>query len=452
MDSDNRNTFAIKTFLKDYLDLRKDKDNELETVDSIRKGVEFKGANLWILIFAIFMASLGLNVNSTAVIIGAMLISPLMGPIMGVGLSVGLNDFELMKRSLKSFLITTLFSVTTATIFFLVSPVAEGQSELLARTSPTIYDVFIALMGGLAGVTALSTKEKGNVIPGVAIATALMPPLCTAGFGLATGQYRFFFGAFYLFFINTVFIALATYIFTRFLKYRKKPFLNKSRERFVKRTMLAITLVTFIPSVFIGLHMVRVSIFEVQADKYIAQVFNFPQTRVSESSKIYRRGGESPCIELLLVGEPLGEDVIENARGQLASYGLPRTELVVRQASNSDKVDLQSLQSSYVELLDEKNRQIAEMKQRLARYQVTNVDIGDISQEVGVMSDNVKSMSLTKGVMFDVAGKPLDTLLVCVITPKDFQRQIDREQLRKWLSVRTKVDNVKLFVEPKSNE
>ena len=450
--TDNRNTFAIKTFLKDYLDLRKDKDNELETVDSIRKGVEFKGANLWILIFAIFMASLGLNVNSTAVIIGAMLISPLMGPIMGVGLSVGLNDFELMKRSLKSFLITTLFSVTTATIFFLVSPVAEGQSELLARTSPTIYDVFIALMGGLAGVTALSTKEKGNVIPGVAIATALMPPLCTAGFGLATGQYRFFFGAFYLFFINTVFIALATYIFTRFLKYRKKTFLNKSRERFVKRTMLAITLVTFIPSVFIGLHMVRVSIFEVQADKYIAQVFNFPQTRVIESSKIYRRGGESPRIELLLVGEPLGEDVIENARGQLASYGLPRTELVVRQASTSDKVDLQSLQSSYVELLDEKNRQIAEMKQRLARYQVTNVDIGDISQEVGVMSDNVESMSLTKGVMFDVAGKPLDTLLVCVITPKDFQRQIDREQLRKWLSVRTKVDNVKLFVEPKSNE
>lgn len=344
-------------------------------------------------------------------------------------------------------------AISTSTLFFFISPLGNASSELLARTTPTTYDVLIAFFGGMAGIVAQSRQDRNStVIPGVAIATALMPPLCTAGFGLATGQYRFFFGAFYLFFINTVFIALATYIFTRFLKYRKKTFLNKSRERFVKRTMLAITLVTFIPSVFIGLHMVRVSIFEVQADKYIAQVFNFPQTRVIESSKIYRRGGESPCIELLLVGEPLGEDVIENARGQLASYGLPRTELVVRQASNSDKVDLQSLQSSYVELLDEKNRQIAEMKQRLARYQVTNVDIGDILQEVGVMSDNVKSMSLTKGVMFDVAGKPLDTLLVCVITPKDFQRQIDREQLRKWLSVRTKVDNVKLFVEPKSNE
>lgn len=175
MKTDNRNIFAIKSFLREYLDLRKDKDNELETIDSIRKGVEFKGANLWILIFAIFMASLGLNVNSTAVIIGAMLISPLMGPIMGVGLSVGMNDFELMKRSLKSFLITTAFSVTTATVYFLFTPIAEAQSELLARTSPTIYDVFIALFGGLAGVVALSTKEKGNVIPGVAIATALMP-------------------------------------------------------------------------------------------------------------------------------------------------------------------------------------------------------------------------------------------------------------------------------------
>ena len=227
----NRNAFAIKNFLKEYLDLRKDKDNELETVDSIRKGVEFKGANLWILIFAIFMASLGLNVNSTAVIIGAMLISPLMGPIMGVGLSVGLNDFELMKRSLKSFLITTLFSVT---LFFLVSPVAEGQSEVLARTSPTIYDVFIALMGGLAGVTALSTKEKGNVIPGVAIATALMPPLCTAGYGLATGNLIYFLGAFYLYFINSVFISLATFIGVRVMHFQRKEFVDKNREKKVR--------------------------------------------------------------------------------------------------------------------------------------------------------------------------------------------------------------------------
>ena len=189
MELNNRKKYLIRKFYDDYLDLNKSMEDEQLTVESIRNGVEFRGANLWILVFATFIASLGLNVNSTAVIIGAMLISPLMGPIMGVGLAIGINDFELMKRSLKSYFIATVFSVTTATIYFAFTPLDEVQSELLARTSPTIYDVFIALVGGLAGIVAVATKEKGNVIPGVAIATALMPPLCTAGFGLATGSF-----------------------------------------------------------------------------------------------------------------------------------------------------------------------------------------------------------------------------------------------------------------------
>ena len=178
---EKKQKYLIKGFIEKYLDLNKNKEDEQLTVETIRNGVEFKGANLWILIFATFIASLGLNVNSTAVIIGAMLISPLMGPIMGVGLAIGQNDFELLKRSLKNYLVATLFSVITATLYFSFTPLNEVQSELLARTSPTIYDVFIALFGGMAGIVALSTKEKGNVIPGVAIATALMPPLCTAG-------------------------------------------------------------------------------------------------------------------------------------------------------------------------------------------------------------------------------------------------------------------------------
>ena len=183
---------------------KKDKDNEALIVESIRNGVEFKGTNLWILIFAIFIASLGLNVNSTAVIIGAMLIYPLMGPIMGIGLGVGINDFELIKKAFRNLLIATIFSVLTSTLYFLLSPLNEARSELLARTTPTIYDVLIAFFGGMAGIVASSTKLKGNVIPGVAIATALMPPLCTAGFGLANGNMHYFFGAFYLFFINSV--------------------------------------------------------------------------------------------------------------------------------------------------------------------------------------------------------------------------------------------------------
>lgn len=443
----------FRAFMRDRFSLDEDKAEQIEVTATISKGVEFRGVNLWVLIFATLIASLGLNVNSAAVIIGAMLISPIMGPIMGIGFSLGVNDFELLKKALRNFVLMFVVAIITSTVYFMVSPLGNTSSELLARTVPTTYDVLIALFGGMAGIVAQSRREHSStVIPGVAIATALIPPLCTAGFGLATGQYRFFFGAFYLFFINTVFIALATYIFTRFLKYEKKAFLDKARERFVKRTMLLITLLTFIPSVFIGVHMVRVSIFEVQADKYVSQVFNFPQTRVIEYERNYRRGEGAPQIELLLVGDALDESVIDNARAQLANFGLNRTELIVRQASTSDKLDLKSLQTGYVELLEEKNRQIDEMKDRLTRYQVTNVDIGDISQEVGVMADNVQSMSLTKGVMFDVSGLAVDTLLVCVITPKDDQLPVDREKLRRWLAVRTKVNNVKLFVEPLSNE
>ncbi|MDE7070131.1 MAG: TIGR00341 family protein [Alistipes sp.] len=454
----NRRSFRLlaelRIFLRERFSLEEDKAPQSEVETNISKGTEFRGVNLWVLIFATMIASLGLNVNSAAVIIGAMLISPIMGPIMGIGFSLGVNDFDLLKKALRNFVLMFVVAIVTSTCYFLVSPLGNTSSELLARTVPTTYDVLIALFGGMAGIVAQSRRERGNstVIPGVAIATALIPPLCTAGFGLATGQYRFFFGAFYLFFINTVFIALATYLFTRFLKYEKKTFLNKSRERFVKRAMLLITLVTFIPSVIIGFYMVRVSIFEVQADKYIGQVFDFPQTRVIESNVVYRRGSESPRIELLLVGEPLDDGVIENARAQLPRFGLLRTELVVRQASTSDKIDLQSLQTSYAELLEEKNAQIADMKRRLARYQVTDIEVGDISQEVGVVSDNVQALSLTKGVMFDTSGAPLDTLLVCVVTPRDAACRVEEEKLRTWLAIRTKVNNVKLFVESAADE
>ena len=314
MKADNRNIFAVKAFLREYLDLRKDKDNELATVDSIRKGVEFKGANLWILIFAIFMASLGLNVNSTAVIIGAMLISPLMGPIMGVGLSVGLNDFELMKRSLKSLLISTAFSVTTATIFFLLTPITEAQSELLARTSPTIYDVFIALFGGLAGVVALSTKEKGNVIPGVAIATALMPPLCTAGYGLASGNLIYFLGAFYLYFINSVFISLATFIGVRLMHFQRKEFVDKNREKKVRQYIVFIVILTMCPAIYLTMGIIRSTFFETAANRFVSEQLNFDNTQVLNKKNHYE--GDSCEIRVVLIGPEVPEASIAIARSK----------------------------------------------------------------------------------------------------------------------------------------
>ena len=426
----------MREFLRGRFSLDEDKAQRDEVVASISKGVVFRGVNLWVLIFATMIASLGLNVNSAAVIIGAMLISPIMGPIMGIGLSLGINDFELLKKSLRNYALMFVVAIITSTAYFLVSPLSSNSSELLARTVPTTYDVLIALFGGLAGIVAQTRQDRtSTVIPGVAIATALIPPLCTAGFGLATGQIRFFFGAFYLFFINSVFIAMV-----RFLKYEKKAFIDKVRERNVKRLMMVITLVTFIPSVVIGFHMVRVSLFEAAADKYVSQVFNFPHTRVIECNKRYAHHGHPSQIELLLLGEPLDDGTIENARTQV--------ELVVRQANTTDKIDVASLQQSYLELLEEKNRRIGEMAAQLKRYRVTNVEVDDISREVGAMTTNVRAISLMKGITFDVSGAPLDTTLVCVVTPKVASDSIDRTTLANWLRIRTKVANVKLFVEP----
>ena len=439
----------VRDFLKDRFSLDEDTAQRDEVVASISKGVEFRGVNLWVLIFAAMVASLGLNVNSAAVIIGAMLISPIMGPIMGVGLSLGINDFDLLKKSLRNFALMFIVAIVTATAYFFISPLSSNSSELLARTTPTTYDLLIAFFGGLAGMVAQTRQDRtSTVIPGVAIATALMPPLCTAGFGLATGQLRFFLGAFYLFFINSVFIALATYLVVRFLKYEKKVFIDKVRERNVKRMMMIITLVTFIPSVVIGFHMVRVSLFEATADKYVAQVFNFPHTRVIECNKHYSRGKHPSQIELLLLGEPLDEAVIENARAQLAGFGLEKVDLIVRQANKEDRIDIASLQQSYTELLEEKNRRIGEMTAQLSRYRVTDVEVDDISREVGAMMPAVRAISLTKGITFDVQGTPLDTTLVCVVTPRDPADSIDRMTLTHWLRIRTKVANVKLFVEP----
>ena len=232
----------IREYLANLFDFRSDKEDDFNTLEMVRADVDFRGTKLWVLICAIFVASLGLNTNSTAVIIGAMLISPLMGPIIGFGTALGIYDFELLKRSLRNLGLTTLFSVLTATIYFILTPITDSGSELLGRTQPNIYDVLIAFFGGAAGMIAASTKSKGQVLPGVAIATALMPPLCTAGYGIATWQWHFFFGAFYLFLINSVFIALATYLMVRLLRFPKKVFLDKERGRKVHRILITIAI------------------------------------------------------------------------------------------------------------------------------------------------------------------------------------------------------------------
>lgn len=445
-----RRKSIIRSFFREYFDLKKDKDNELEAVDSIRKGVEFKGANLWILILAIFMASLGLNVNSTAVIIGAMLISPLMGPIMGIGLSVGLNDFELMKRSFKSYSLTTLFSITTATVYFLITPLSEAQSELLARTSPTIYDVFIALLGGLAGLIALSSKGKGNVIPGVAIATALMPPLCTAGFGFASGNIHYFLGAFYLYFINSVFISFGTYLGVRTMHFRQKEFVDKNREQFVRRSIVFVVLLTLLPAVYLTYGIVKSTLYEVAANRFISNELSFEKTQVLDRKVNY----ETNEIQVVLVGDKVDEEKIELARLKLADYQLESTKLSVFQGTNEDGIDLSSVRSMLMEDLYKNNEErllakqqrIGELEKQLERHQEYDNMSRTIVPELQVLYPTLSSLSISRAIEVESNTLKSDTMALAVLKFSKPLSEADKQRIGDWLKARTRVNKVKLVV------
>lgn len=450
-DSNKSNWNRFVESLRDRFNLDEDKASEEAVRANIRKGVEFRGTNLWVLIFAIFIASIGLNVNSTAVIIGAMLISPLMGPIMGVGLALGVNNFDVMKRSLRSLGLAALVGLITSTLYFWISPLSTAQSELLARTTPTIYDVLIALFGGMAGIVAQSRKDRtSTVIPGVAIATALMPPLCTAGFGLARGNMAFFIGAFYLFFINAVFIAVGTFIIVRFLKYKKVEFVDPKKELRARRYMTVIVTITLVPSVILAYGIVQRTIFESNAKNYIDKVLNFDGSEIISAVPTY--AGDSSTIEVMLVGKKVSEDVLDVARRQMEAYSLKHTTLIVRQAGVDNTFDTHTLQNvlrSNTEMLDEKNRRIEELERLADRYLSDTLPVKDISHELrSLWGSHIRSVSLAKAPVFGNDGNAIDTAVFCYLTTAEnvsLDRQ-QREKLTQWLRARTKMNKVELIV------
>ncbi|MEO6330383.1 MAG: TIGR00341 family protein [Ginsengibacter sp.] len=239
----------MRKYMQDILSLRSTSDFE-KTKSTISSGVTLRGYNLWILVCSSILASIGLDTNSTAIIIGAMLISPLMSPILGVGLSVAVHDKKLLIRSLRNLALAVVISLFASVVYFMLTPLGQVTSEEQARTFPTLLDVLVALFGGVAGIVSISRHDQTNAIPGVAIATALMPPLCTAGFGLATMQWNYFLGAFYLFFINAVFISLATYLIVKYLHFPEKAFINKKLQRRYSYWFTAISAVVLAPSVY----------------------------------------------------------------------------------------------------------------------------------------------------------------------------------------------------------
>jgi uncharacterized hydrophobic protein (TIGR00271 family) len=329
------NVGMLFTYLKFKLRLTRDKNDIATTLESVRSGASMTGANLWVLVLAIFTASLGLNVNATAVIIGAMLISPLMGPIVAIGMGVAIHDFGLVYRAFKNFALAVSLSLLTSTIFFLISPLKVPGSELLARTSPTIYDVLIAIVGGLAGIIAGSSKlRQSNVVPGVAIATALMPPLCTAGFGIANFNFNYIIGAFYLFFINSVFICLATYFIVRLLKYPLVETIQGKKAVQIKRLIAVVVTVTLVPSIWLTVGIVRKYIFEAKANQFVSQTFRDNSRIVLKSEALYV--AKRPVVRLSMLGAEIDSKEFAMLQEKMKEFGLVNVKLEIQQGLSKD--------------------------------------------------------------------------------------------------------------------
>ncbi len=452
-----KSVFVVKSFIAEYMDVRRDKADESEAIKSIREGVEMKGATIWILIAAILLASLGLNVNSTAVIIGAMLISPLMGPIMGVGLAIGQGDFDLMKRSFKSYLVVTLFSVLTSTLFFLISPsVSGGQSELLARTSPTIYDVFIGLFGGAAGFIALSTTKKGSVIPGVAIATALMPPLCTAGFGLATGNLIYFLGAFYLYFINSVFICLSTYLGTRVMRFSRLKYVDKEREKKVRKYIIWVVILTMIPAIYLTIGILNDTIYEGSVNRFVAEQLSFDNAQVVDA-KVEKRDGEKE-LRVVLVGKEIADSTIIMAQRRMADYKLQDTKLVVLQGVSGQQaatMDITSVRAQVLEdfykngevKLEQQALMIDSLRNRLDTYITYDEMARALMPEMKVLYPQVSRFSLAHTLEMNIDSTRVDTITFAVIQLNKRIDEREKTKMIEWMKARTNSKELRLLVE-----
>jgi uncharacterized hydrophobic protein (TIGR00271 family) len=448
----NKVTEFLKHRVLERFALGADAASQEEVNSNIQKGIMIRGTNLWVLIFAIFIASLGLNTNSTAVIIGAMLISPLMGPIIGMGYSMGVYDFNLLKESLRNFMFMIVVSLITSAIFFTLPLISSTQSELLARTQPTTYDILIALFGGLAGMVAQTRKDRtGTVIPGVAIATALMPPLCTVGYGLATLQFRFMLGALYLFTINSIFIALASFIVTRVMNFKMIGELEPGKLKKLKRAMVAVIIIVTLPSVLIAISIIQRSAFEANYRNFVDEAFKYDNTFVVESKYEYNANPrKQSVIEVRLFGEPLSDNVINNIRGQMSSvYHLPKVDLVVRQSNQEDGgIAITALQSNYTEMLNEKNRQISHLQEQLSSIRTADtLAVSSMTRELGIFVPEINDMSLQRHISYNTDGAATDTAYICIISFRDetdIQPKIDL--IKDWLTKRAGATNINILV------
>lgn len=434
---------TLGTYVSEYFSLTYDNADSDTIRERILSGGQVRGTNLCILMLAIFIASIGLNMNSTAVIIGAMLISPLMGGIMAVGYCIATNDLKSAFKFLFRLLLQVLISLITSFIYFTISPISTAHSELLARTNPTIWDVLIAIFGGLAGIIGTTRQEKGNVLPGVAIATALMPPLCTAGYGLSIHSAQFFFGAMYLFFINSFFICLSTIVILKIMKIPENIKLSHRARKRVHKQLILMACIAVIPSIYLAYQTTQSSIKESHVNSYISECFNFPNTEVIQSNI----NDDTNTIEVALLGATIDNNTIQLLQSKLPEYHLDDMSLKVTQTETSSDTDTEKLKEIIQNLINN-NVDIASFKEFMNKTNINepenptdSIDFNKISQTIQSLYYNVDSCYMGYVERYsDNDNLSTDTIMIVLETSSKLSQE-DYTKLENLLSIQLDTNN-----------
>lgn len=419
--------------------------DEFQTIhESIEKDVMLRGTRLWVLVIAIFIVSIGLNMNSTSVIIGAMLISPMIGPINGMGYSIATYNFPLFRKAMKNFGLAVVAALSTSTIYFTLSPLSVAHSELLSQTSTTIYDVLIAFLGGLAGIIAISSKSKGNIIAGAAIATALMPPLCTAGYGLANGNLNFFLSAMYLFTINVVFIAISSVLICRFLKFPISSDVQGKHKTRVQSLLSFVMIITLIPSVYFGYALVQREHFSEDASRFVADISVF------EGSYLLKNEVDARKKQIILVygGSDLSQKNKEEIAKRASVFSLSEAKLIFKQgfSFNEGKENINQIDK----LKTEVNRLNLALKenQKTTDSIISKPKIGkQLLGEIKTLFPEIKSCSYSETVAFQDSTKVDKVKIVVMETTKKGLTSDARKRINDWLKKRLESEKVKTFFE-----
>lgn len=458
-NNDFRTVWAIiKQFLFEILSIRADTDQK-GTIEDIKENISMKGHTAWVLVFSILIASIGLNVSSTAVVIGAMLISPLMGPILGVGVSIGINDIDTLRRSLINLGVMVGLSLSTSFIFFLIPIFRNETPEILARTAPDVRDVFIAIAGGLALIIALSRRSKQtNTIAGVAIATALMPPLCTAGYGLATWNLAYFGGAMFLFTINTIFIALAAFVIVKFLKFPVVKYLNSTKRRRIAQTASTVAIIVFAASIYMFFNLFKQNQFKQAARQLIKDLKSDGISIIDERDKNIDYNHKK--VTIFIYGNKLNKEERDKWKAKLPKYGLAGTKLIFQQGIDDSDIrnkvknltDLYALNqeiiSSRDESIKEKEDKIKLLETEISKYYKEQIPFTQVSKEAQVLFNGLAQIGYAKFVTTNF--KTSDTLSVFDTKWHDSipNTNLQEIQLKKWLKTRLKLDTLVVTKNP----